>query len=126
MSTPSAILKSITGVLLIEKNGEDKLVCIEDLRSSKHFSIGQLFNAIRVLNNKTVQQYGAKWPRSDVGTECSNDWLALKAAYKNSNSDYEFLIEVCNQLQETVHEVVEREKVLKKLEKFRHGNLVLE
>lgn len=123
--TNSQILKAITGVLLIEKEGSPKLVCIEDLGFAKHFSIGQLFNAIRVLNNKTVEQYGTKWPKSSVGAEPSKVWLSLQEAYNSSNSDLEFLEDVCEQLGEEVPAIVEREVVLKQLEQLRHGTLLI-
>lgn len=121
--TNSQILKAITGVLLIEKEGSSKLVCIEDLGFTKHFSIGQLFNAIRVLNNKTVEQYGNKWPKSNVGDEPSKVWQSLQEAYSTSKSDLEFLQDVCEQLGEEVPEIIERETVLKQLEQYRSGSL---
>lgn len=125
--THSQILKAIGGVLLIEKDGEQKLVCIEDLGHAKHFSIGQLFNAIRVLNNKTVQQYGDKWPTSSVGTgTASKDWQALVSVHQNeSETDLEFLFEVCEQLGEEIPKIVPREEVQKQLEQYRHGALVI-
>lgn len=123
--TNSQLLKAITGVLLIEKEGSTKLVCIEDLGFAKHFSIGQLFNAIRVLNNKTVEQYGNKWPRSAVGDEPSKVWLSLQEAYNSSDSDLEFLKDVCEQLGEEVPAIVERDVVLKNLEQYRHGTLLI-
>lgn len=126
MSTNSKILKAITGVLLIEKDGEDKLVCIEDLGHSKHFSIGQLFNAVRVLNDKSIEQYGDKWPTCSVGTEESNDWKAIKSVYQSTETDLEFLFEVCEQLGEEIPKVVPRDEVLKELEKYRHGTLIIE
>ncbi len=123
--TNSQILKSITGVLLIEKEGSPKLVCIEDLGFTKHFSIGQLFNAIRVLNNKTVDQYGNKWPKSTVGDEPSKVWLSLQEAYSSSNSDLDFLEDVCEQLGEEMPAIVSRDVVLKQLEQYRHGTLLI-
>lgn len=124
--THSQILNAITGVLLIEKGGEPKLVCIEDLGHAKHFSIGQLFNAIRVLNNKEVTQYGDKWPKSNVGDVASTDWEALKSAYADSETDLEFLYTVCEQLGEEMPTIVDREKVQENLDLYRRGALVIE
>lgn len=124
--THSQILKAITGVLLMEKNGEQRLVCIEDLGHTKHFSIGQMFNAIRVLNNKEVTQYGDKWPTSNVGDTESQDWKALKSAYNDAETDLEFLFTVCEQLGEEMPAIVERDVVQKQLEKYRHGTLITE
>ena len=121
--TNSQILKAITGVLLIEKDGESKLVCIEDLASTKHFSIGQLFNAIRVLNNKTTEQYGNKWPKCNVGDEPSKVWETLVQDHDASVSDLDFLQDVCDQLGEEMPEVIARDKVQKQLEKYRSGSL---
>jgi hypothetical protein len=117
----SGYLKTITGVLLISKDGDDMLCCIEDLQNTKHFTIGQIFNAIRVLNGKSVKDYGSLWPKYRVGYEStiSKDWEALTSAYNNCESDYEFLIAACEQLQEEVPEIVERKKVEKQIELFK-------
>lgn len=124
--TNSQILKAITGVLLIEKDGDEKLVCIEDLGNSKHFSIGSLFNAIRVLNNKNIDQYGSKWVRCAVGTDNpSNDWLAIVQNHKNADSDLEFLRDVCIQLGEEMPEVVSKPVVQKKIDEYRAGTLYI-
>lgn len=120
----SSVLKAIGGVLLIEVLGESKLCCVEDMKSTKFFSTGQIFNAIRVLNDKTVEDYGKVWPqyRNQDG-EISTDWKTLEAVRESCNSDWEFVIEVCDQLQEDVPDVIERKEVQAQLEKFRHGTL---
>lgn len=120
----SSILKAIGGVVLIEVNGETKLCCLEDMKNTKHFSTGQIFNAIRVLNDKTVSDYGKKWPSyRNEDYEVSTDWKTIEQVRINSNSDWDFIIEVCNQLQEEIPVLVERKDVLVNLEKFRHGTL---
>lgn len=123
----SSILKAIGGVLLIEVQGEPKLCCLEDMKQTKFFGTGQIFNAIRVLNDKTIAQYGKAWPnyRNDEG-EISTDWKTIEAVRQNCDSDWDFIVEVCDQLQEEVPEIVERKEVLLQLEKFRHGTLQYE
>lgn len=120
----SSVLKAIGGVLLIEVQGEPKLCCLEDMKSTKHFSTGQIFNAIRVLNDKSVVDYGKVWPsyRNSEG-EISADWQTLEVVRLSCESDWDFIVEVCDQLQEDVPELVERKEVLAQLEKFRHGTL---
>lgn len=117
--THSAYLKSITGVLLISKNGEDKIYTVEDMQYSKYFTIGQIFNAIRVLYGKDIKDYGTKWPRHKVDGVVSNDWIHLQSAMDNCDSDYDFLVEACKQLDEEVPEIVPREKVNMRLELFK-------
>jgi hypothetical protein len=120
-NTHSGYLKAITGVLLISKDGTDMLCCIEDLQNTKHFTIGQIFNAIRVLNGKSVKDYGSLWPKYRVSSDdsISKDWEALTSAYQNCDSDYEFLIAACEQLKEEVPEIVERKTVEKQIELFK-------
>lgn len=116
----SGFLKGITGVVLISKDGNDMLCCIEDMQNSKHFTIGQIFNAVRVLYGKSVSDYGTLWPRyKDANDNISNDWKALTQAQNNCESDYEFLVAACEQLKEEVPEVVPREKVLQQLNLFK-------
>lgn len=118
-------LKKITGVIIVEVQGESKLCCLEDMKNTKEFSTGQIFHAIRILNDKTVKQYGKLWPsyRNEDG-EISTDWKTIEAVRSNCNSDWDFIVEVCNQLQEEVPEIVERKVVQERLEKFRNGTLV--
>ncbi|ELW0836591.1 hypothetical protein ACRYKS_26610 [Escherichia coli] len=120
----SSVLKAIGGVLLIEVQGEPKLCCLEDMKNTKHFSTGQIFNAIRVLNDKSVQDYGKVWPSYvNPEGEISADWKTIEAVRVSCESDWDFIVEVCDQLQEDVPEIVERKEVLAQLDKFRHGTL---
>ncbi|SOK58319.1 hypothetical protein [Yersinia phage fHe-Yen9-04] len=114
--THSTYLKAITGVILVNKDGEEYMYCIEDMQYSKYFTIGQIFNAIRVLYGKDVGDYGKLWPRYKINETISNDWLTLQSAMDNCDTDYDFLVEACKQLNEEVPEIVEREKVLQRLE----------
>lgn len=108
----SGMLKTISGVVLINKDGENILCCLEDMQGTKYFTIGQIFNAVRVLNGKSVSDYGKIWPCfKDDNNNISNDWKALKQIQSNCESDYDFLVEVCKQLKEEVPEVVPREIV---------------
>lgn len=118
-NTHSASLKAITGVLLINKDGEDHLYCIDDMQHTKYFTIGQIFNAVRVLYGKEVNDYGKLWPHYKVGVSISNDWKAIQSAMESCTSDYDFLIEACKQLNEEVPEVVPREKVQQRLEMYK-------
>ncbi len=118
----SAFLKTIQGAVLITHNNEDLLCCIEDLQSTKYFSIGQIFHAVRVLNGKTVEDYGNLWPkyRPANGTNPqSNDWQHIAAAYENCESDYDFLVEACNQLKEEVPAIVARKTVEQNISAFK-------
>lgn len=120
----SELLKAIGGVLLIEVRGEPKLCCIEDMMHSKHFSVGQLFWAVAVLNNKTPASYGDAWPKyKNKDSEVSQDWKVLQAVYKDCNTDYEFILEVCSQLGEESPQVLARSEVQKNLDKYRQGTL---
>lgn len=111
----SAYLKAITGVVLISKNGEDSLYCLEDMQHTKYFTIGQLFNAVQVLYGKEVDEYGKLWPRY----KNSNDWIALRSIMDNCDSDYDFLVEACKQLNEEIPEIVPKSTVLERLELFK-------
>ena len=119
--TNSGYLKAITGVVLISKDGDDMLCCLEDMQSTKYFTIGQIFNAVRVLYGKTVNDYGNLWPKYRVYRDgpISNDWIALQQIQENCESDYDFLVEVCKQLKEEVPVVVARETVEKQLVIFK-------
>ncbi len=119
--THSGFLKTITGVVLITKDGEDMLCCLEDMQSTKHFTIGQIFTAVRVLYGKSVNEYGNLWPKFRVNSNgpISNDWIALQQIYTNCESDYEFLVAVCEQLKEDVPEIVPRAKVQEQLNLFK-------
>ncbi|AGC34832.1 hypothetical protein [Escherichia coli] len=120
----SSILKAIGGVLLIEVKGEPKLCCLEDMKNTKHFSTGQIFNAIRILNDKSIADYGKVWPvYQNADGDISTDWKTIEAVRQSCESDWDFIVEVCDQLQEDVPEIVERKEVLARLEKFRHGTL---
>lgn len=116
----SGFLKTITGVVLISKDGNDMLCCIEDMQSTKNFTIGQIFNAVRVLYGKSVSDYGTLWPRyKDDNNNVSNDWKALTQAQMNCESDYDFLVAACEQLKEEVPEVIPRAKVVEQLNLFK-------
>ncbi|UYE98479.1 hypothetical protein XbC2_50 [Xanthomonas phage XbC2] len=113
----SGYLKAITGVVLIRKDGTDMLCCVEDLTRTKHFTIGQIFNAVRVLYGKSVEQYGKLWPHyKDENENISNDWKALSQAHENCDTDYEFLVEACKQLNEEVPEIVAKAEVEKRIQ----------
>ncbi|AZU98029.1 hypothetical protein SEPL_338 [Salmonella phage SE_PL] len=118
-------LKTIGGVVLINHEGSEKLCCLEDMQHTKFFTIGQLFNAIRVYHGKDVSDYGDLWPsyRNRKTGEVSSDWETLKAVLENCESDYDFMVEACAQLNEEVPEVLERKTVLERLELFRNGQL---
>lgn len=124
----SKILKTIGGVVLINHEGSEKLCCLEDMQHTKYFTIGQLFNAIRVYHGKDVQEYGDLWPsyRNRKTGEVSADWETLKAVLDNCDSDYDFMVEACAQLNEEVPEIVERKTVLENLESYRNGLLIIE
>ncbi|AFC21510.1 hypothetical protein GAP32_062 [Cronobacter phage vB_CsaM_GAP32] len=117
----SGFLKAITGVVLISKDGEDMLCCLEDMQSTKHFTIGQIFTAVRVLYGKSVNDYGTLWPKFRVHSNgpISNDWIALQQIHDNCESDYEFLVAACEQLKEEVPDVVPRAEVEKQLQVFK-------
>lgn len=110
-TTHSGYLKAISGVVLIRKDGTDMLCCVEDLTRSKHFTVGQIFNAVRVLHDKSVEEYGKLWPHYKVNGVVSNDWLAVTEVLANCDTDYDFLVEVCKQLNEEVPEIVPRADV---------------
>ena len=115
--TQAGYLKAITGVLLINKDGNDMLCCLEDMQLTKYFTIGQIFNAVRVLNAKTVDQYGKLWPRyKDENENVSNDWKYLQSVYESSESDYDFLVAACEQLKEEVPAIVPRAEVEKRIQ----------
>ena len=115
------MLKEITGVVLISKDGEDLLCCLEDMTKSKYFTVGQIFNAVRILNGKSVEDYKRKWPKyKDSTGNISNDWKALEQAKANCESDYDFLVEVCKQLNEDVPDVIPRETVQKNLSNLKN------
>lgn len=118
------ILKAIGGVLLIDVQGEPKLCAMEDMKNSKFFDIGSLFNAIRVLNGKEISDYGNLWPsyRNTEG-DISNEWKMIKEVHSKADSDWDFVLEVCNQLQEEVPVVLEKKEVLKGLDDFKNGIL---
>ncbi|AQW88582.1 hypothetical protein pEaSNUABM50_00055 [Erwinia phage pEa_SNUABM_50] len=117
--THSTSLKAITGVILINKDGEDHLYCIDDMQHTKHFTIGQIFNAVRVLYGKEVHEYGKLWPHYKVDEVVSNDWKAIQSAMESCTSDYDFLVEACKQLNEEVPEIVPRDKVQQRLEMYK-------
>lgn len=123
----SETLKKIGGVVLIDKDGTPKLCSLEDMQFSKHFTVGQLFRAVQVLNGKTIEQYGNKWPsywKDKDNNVMSDSYKTLIENYNNKfDSDYDFLVEVCNQLGEEVPEVVARKTVLERLELYRTGAL---
>ncbi|AFA44716.1 hypothetical protein ACQ27_gp572 [Klebsiella phage K64-1] len=120
----SKILKAIGGVLIIDVKGEPKLCAMEDLKKSKFFDIGSLFNAIRVLNNKEVEDYGLKWPTyRDASGEISNSWKTIQEVHSRSDNDWDFIVAVCEQLNEEVPEVLEKYIVLQNLDSFRNGTL---
>jgi hypothetical protein len=121
----SQILQAVGGVVLINHEGSEKLCCLEDMQHTKFFTIGQLFNAIRVLKGKDVVEYGDLWPsyRNRKTGEVSADWETLKAVLANCDSDYDFMVEACAQLNEEVPEIVERKTVLDRLEMYRAGSL---
>lgn len=122
----SETLKKIGGVVLIDKDGTPKLCALEDMQYSKHFTVGQLFRAVQVLNGKTIEQYGNKWPsywKDKENNIISDSYTALIENYKNFESDYSFLVEVCNQLGEEVPKIVERKVIQERLELYRTGNL---
>lgn len=117
-------LKKITGVILIEVQGESKLCCLEDMKNTKNFSTGQIFHAIRIFNDKSIEQYGKHWPHyKNEDDEISTDWKTIEAVRKNCESDWAFIVEVCNQLHENVPEMVERKVVQERLEMYRNGTL---
>lgn len=119
MKSNSVYLKAITGVLLIDIDQKPQLCCIEEMKSSKFFNIGQMFNAVAVLNNKTPKQYGKLWPSfRDVNGDVSKEWNAIQSVHQSCENDYEFLQAVCKQLQEEVPEVVSKNVVQKRLDEF--------
>lgn len=121
----SQILQTVGGVVLINHEGSEKLCCLEDMQHTKYFTIGQLFNAVRVLNGKNVEEYGDLWPsyRNRKTGEVSADWETLKAVLVNCDSDYDFMVEACAQLNEDVPEVIDRKQVVERLELLRSGSL---
>lgn len=120
----SAYLKTITGVILIEKDGEERLCCLEDMQHTKHFTIGQIFHAISVLYGKTHSSYGKLWPRfKDDNGDISKDWQALQALAASCDSDYDIIVEACAQLNEEVPVIVDRETVEKRLGMFKENML---
>lgn len=122
----AAYLKTITGVIMIEKDGEERLCCLDDMQHTKHFTIGQIFHAISVLYGKTHTSYGKLWPRyKDDNDEVSKDWQALQALASNCDSDYDIVVEACKQLNEEVPEIVPRETVEKRLNMFKENMLNL-
>ena len=121
----SELLKAIGGVLLIEVQGESKLCCLEDMMHSKCFSVGQIFWAVAVLNNKTPESYGDSWPKyRNKDSEVSQDWKVLEAVRNDCSTDFEFVLEVCSQLGEVPPEVLARSEVQKNLDKYRQGTLL--
>lgn len=119
MSKTSLYLKSIKGVLVIHDEGEPRLCCLADMQNTKHFGVGQIFNAIAELNGKTSKNYGKLWPKfRDSNGDVSKEWKTLEVALENCNNDYEFVIEACKQLQEEVPECIPRSEVQKRLDQF--------
>lgn len=126
-------LRNITGTVVIDFDGEERLCCLEDMQFTKAFSIGQLFNAVRVLNGKSAESYGKLWPRYSADTSpntldstedtdgTSQGWKVLKAAMAACESDYEMLTLVCNQLQEEVPVIVPKAKVQERLNMFKEN-----
>lgn len=127
MNDKSALyLKTITGVILIDKDGEERLCCLEDMQHTKHFTIGQIFHAVSVLYGKSASSYGKLWPRyKDDEQNISKDWITLQGAVQNCDSDYEVLVEACKQLNEPVPEIVPRETVEKRLSMFKDNLLTI-
>lgn len=118
-------LQDITGVVVIDADGEERLCCLDDMQHTKYFTIGQIFNAVRVLNGKTTESYGKLWPRysSEVeGETTSKDWKTLQSMFLNCDSDYDTVVEVCKQLKEEVPEIVPRATVQERLNMFK-GNM---
>lgn len=123
MSKTSLYLKSIKGVLVIYDEGEPRLCCLEDMKKSKYFGVGQIFNAIAELYGKNSKNYGKLWPKfRDSNGEISNEWKTLEVVLENCSNDYEFVEEACKQLQEEVPECVTRTEVQKRLEQFNYNS----
>ncbi len=103
----SKILKAIGGVLIIDVKGEPKLCAMEDLKKSKFF-----------------EDYGLKWPTyRDASGEISNSWKTIQEVHSRSDNDWDFIVAVCEQLNEEVPEVLEKYIVLQNLDSFRNGTL---
>lgn len=124
----SQILQAIGGVVLINHEGSEKLCSLDDMQHTKYFTIGQLFNAIRVLYGKDVVDYGDLWPsyRNRKTGEVSADWETLKAVLENCDSDYDFMVEACAQLNEEVPVILDRKTVSERLDLYRAGALNIE
>ncbi len=123
MSEMSVILKQIGGVILVQKNDESRLYCIADLEYVNELSTGQLFNAVRVLNGKTVQDYGDDWPKFRVEKgervgEISEKWKTINEVLKKRSNDLERLKLVFAQLKEEFPEVLDHDKTQERLDLF--------
>lgn len=123
MKETGLVLKEIGGVILVQTSDESRLYCIDDLQYVNELTIGQLFNAVRILNSKSIEDYGDLWPTFRVQSgerkgEISEKFKTISSVLKNRKNDLERLKLVFAQLQEEFPELYEREKAQERLELF--------
>lgn len=124
MKETGAVLRTIGGVILIQTANEPRLYCIEDLEHENTLTIGQLFNAVRILNGKTIQDYGKDWPYFSIQEgerkgEPSQQFRTISSVLKNRSNDLERLQLVCSQLNEEMPAIIARDKVQERLDLFK-------
>lgn len=110
------------GTMVFEK----RLFCVSDLERYNGLSIGQLFNAVRELNGKRIEDYGTKWPTffghfSDenmTNIVPSPQFTYIQRAFNNCTDDYMRLVLVCDQLGEEVPECISTEELKTRIAVF--------
>ena len=117
MTDNSILLTTIGGVILVQKNTENRLYCIEDLAYSTELSIGQIFNAVKVLYGKEPLDYGTLWPKfHDNNGNLSKQYIYIKDAFDKCTNDQEKFFLACDQLQEERPPIIKKEDVQKQLD----------
>lgn len=112
-------IKRIGGVIAVTVGYEPRLYAVQELEKSNSLTIGQLFNAVRSLNGKSIADYGDKWPKFSNGTSTvSGKFTYIQEAFKACTSDLERLRLTCEQLGEELPELIDRDEIKKRIDAF--------
>ncbi|WNA15741.1 hypothetical protein XaC1_98 [Xanthomonas phage XaC1] len=120
------ILQTIGGVILVQTANESRLYCIEDLEHVNELTIGQLFNAARMYNSKSKEEYGNLWPHLCIQEgerkgERSQQFETISGVLKKCSNDLERLQLVFAQLQEEFPEILTKEKTQNQLDVYKEA-----
>lgn len=116
-----AALEAVGGIIRVIRQGEvtPRTYCIADLEYSDELTVNDIFRAVRELNGKTPEDYGAKWPSfRNADNKISNRFNMIKTAFESAGNDLEKLKLACAELGEKMPEILSKEETQKRLDAF--------